>query len=241
MNLVIDIGNTVAKLALFQEDKLVEVLYDNNRSLEKFHDIQQQYSIEKGIVASVIALSDAVIEQLRQVNFPILYFTSKTRTPIHDLYRTPETLGSDRLAAVVGAHSLRPTDDILVIDAGTAITFEFIDAQGNYYGGNISPGVQMRFKALHTFTDKLPLIQADGEVNDFGLTTETAIRSGVLNGILEEINGYIFRLKEKYPKLLVFLTGGDLIFFDTKIKSPIFADKFLVLKGLNTILEYNDI
>ncbi|MDR2860026.1 MAG: type III pantothenate kinase, partial [Mediterranea sp.] len=126
-----------------------------------------------------------------------------------------------------------------VIDAGTAITYEFIDAKGQYHGGNISPGMQMRFKALHHYTERLPLIQSDGDAPPVGVSTETAIRSGVLKGIEYEMMGYITKFRDKYPDLLVFLTGGDAFSFDTRVKSIIFADKFLVLKGLNRILNYN--
>ena len=141
---------------------------------------------------------------------------------------------------MVGAQLLQPGKDLLVIDAGTCLTYEFIDAQGNYHGGNIAPGKLMRFKALHSYTAKLPLIEAEGNIPELGYNTETAIRSGVIKGMEFEISGYITHLQKKYPELLVFLTGGDEFSFDTNLKNIIFADKFLVLKGLNRILEYND-
>ena len=127
-----------------------------------------------------------------------------------------------------------------MIDAGTCITYELLDAAGCYHGGNISPGLQMRFKALHQFTGKLPSVSAEGPLLEIGKDTETAIRAGVLKGIEYEITGYIMALKHKYPELLVFLTGGDDFSFDTNLKSIIFADRFLVLKGLNRILNYNN-
>ena len=146
----------------------------------------------------------------------------------------------DRLAAVIGAHEIKPNKALLVIDAGTCITYDFIDEFGQYKGGNISPGMRMRFKALNVFTDKLPEITPKGEMPMYGQTTETAIRSGVIRGIEFEMNGYIRQLQKNYPELLVFLTGGDDFSFDTNLKSIIFADGLLVLKGLNRILEYND-
>jgi type III pantothenate kinase len=127
-----------------------------------------------------------------------------------------------------------------VIDAGTCITYDFIDGQGNYHGGNISPGMEMRFQALHAFTSKLPVVSAEGELPSFGQSTETAIRSGVIRGIEYEISGHIGQLEKKYSRLLVFLTGGNEFSFETNLKSSIFADVFLVLKGLNRILEYNE-
>ena len=128
---------------------------------------------------------------------------------------------------------------MLIIDAGTCITYEVIDAQGNYWGGNIAPGMQMRLHALHEHTARLPLVSAEGPVPGMGYDTETAIRSGVLRGMKYEIEGYIKSMRAKYPKLLVFLTGGDKINFDSKIKNIIFADKYIVPRGLNKILDYN--
>ena len=170
----------------------------------------------------------------------MLYLGADTPLPVENLYETPRTLGYDRMAAVVGANALCPGRDLLVIDAGTCITYEFIDASGRYHGGNISPGLQMRFKALHQFTGRLPQVQAEGRLLPLGKDTDTAIRSGVLQGMEYEISGYIQTMKHKYPELLVFLTGGNEFSFDTNLKNIIFADKFLVLKGLNRILNYND-
>jgi pantothenate kinase type III len=141
---------------------------------------------------------------------------------------------------VVGANEQFPHRDILVIDAGTCITYEFIDSKGQYHGGNISPGMQMRFKALHQFTGRLPLVDTNGRKLPMGRDTETAIRAGVMKGMEYEISGYIESMKHKYPELLVFLTGGDDFSFDSSVKSIIFADRFLVLKGLNRILNYNN-
>ena len=151
---------------------------------------------------------------------------------IRNLYKTPETLGMDRLAAVVGANYLSPGRNLLVVDAGTALTYEFIDAEGNYWGGNISPGIYTRFKTLNACCDKLPLIERKGETPEFGFDTETAIRAGVIRGIEFEIIGYITLLQKKYPDLLVFLTGGDKFSFDTNLKSIIFADRFLFKQNI---------
>ena len=139
-----------------------------------------------------------------------------------------------------GANEQFPHRDILVIDAGTCITYEFIDSKGQYHGGNISPGMQLRFKALHQFTGRLPLVDTNGRKLPMGRDTETAIRAGVMKGMEYEISGYIESMKHKYPELLVFLTGGDDFSFDSSVKSIIFADRFLVLKGLNRILNYNN-
>jgi type III pantothenate kinase len=240
VNLAIDIGNTVTKIAVFDKNKLTEIFYDRNGSLDNLSEICEKYGIENGIVATVKNIEANARKQIEKCLFPMFWLTRETKLPIVNLYETPQTLGYDRIAAVVGANDMFPGKNILVIDAGTAITYEFIDAESQYHGGNISPGLQMRFKALHHYTGRLPLIQREGEVAWVSKNTETAIRSGVIKGIEYEIMGYISAFKEKYPDLLVFLTGGDRFSFDTRLKNIIFADKFLVLKGLNRILNYNN-
>lgn len=240
MNLVIDIGNTVVKIALFEKNEIVEVIYETERSLDCLEHLCSKYSPEKGILATVVDIDETMRSGLERLPVPLLRLGADTPLPIVNLYETPETLGYDRMAAVVAANDLFPGKDILVIDAGTCITYEFIDAQGQYHGGNISPGLQMRFKALHNFTGRLPLVAPKGRLLPMGKDTETAIRGGVLKGIEYEISGYITSMKYKYPELLVFLTGGDDFSFDTNIKSIIFADRFLVLKGLNRILNFNN-
>ena len=240
MNLIIDIGNTVAKVAVFKNKDIVEVFYDSNQTLDSLPGICAEYAVEKAIVATVIDLNERVSARLEQLSVPLLQLNEKTPLPVDNLYETPETLGYDRMAAVVGAYEQFPGKDILVIDAGTCITYEFIDAAGRYHGGNISPGVQMRFKALHEFTGRLPLVCREGRRLPLGKDTDTAMREGVLKGMEYEISGYIMAMKHKYPELLVFLTGGDEFSFDTNLKSIIFADRFLVLKGLNRILNYNN-
>ena len=240
LNLIIDIGNTAAKVALFDGGEMVEVLTESNQSLDCLEALCAKYPVEQGIVATVIDLSERVLAALVALPFPLLWLDSKTPLPVTNLYETPETLGYDRMAAVVGANEQYPRRDILVIDAGTCITYEFIDSKGQYHGGNISPGMQMRFKALNQFTGRLPLIDSNGRKLPMGRDTETAIRAGVLKGMEYEISGYIESMKHKYPELLVFLTGGDDFSFDSSAKSVIFADRFLVLKGLNRILNYNN-
>ena len=240
MNLIIDIGNTVAKVAVFNLDgSIIDIQYYSNQTLDGICELCRNYSIERGIVASVIYLTEAVERKLKTFTFPVLMMDSSTLLPIKILYKTPHTLGYDRIAGIVGASTEHPNKDILVIDAGTAITYDFVDAKGLFWGGNISPGIRMRFQALHSFTGKLPLVAAAGEVVPLGQSTEEAIRSGVLRGIEFEMLGYIQEMQKKYPDLLVFLTGGNNFSFETKLKSSIFADRFLVIKGLNRILNYN--
>lgn len=152
---------------------------------------------------------------------------------------TPETLGKDRLAAVIAASNIFPGSDLLVIDAGTAITYDFINKDREYHGGSISPGINMRFKALNTFTGRLPLIDPEPFDQLIGLNTHEAILSGVMNGARYEMNGIIEDYQLKFPHLKTILTGGDAIYFDKKLKSNIFVSSNLVILGLKLILKYN--
>jgi len=240
MNLCIDQGNTNTKIALFEDDILfksftIEAAANNNAWDSLFTD----YRISNTIISSVKDIEPELVNLLKNESSHFLLLSYDTPIPILNLYNTPETLGKDRLAAVIGANALHPENDILVIDAGTALTFDFISKQGEYAGGTIAPGMNMRFQALHTFTKKLPLVQTEGEIPFLGLNSERAIRSGVINGMTFEIEGYINRLKIIYPKLLVFLTGGDCFFFESRLKSSIFVNQNLVLIGLNSIIKYN--
>ena len=240
MNLIIDIGNTVAKVAVFNLDgSIKDIVYSSNQSLDCISKLCTKYSVKQAIVATVIDLNAKVIERLNSLPLDLIWLDHTTPLPITIAYKSPETLGYDRVAAVVEANARFSDKDILVIDAGTALTYDFIDKTGSYYGGNISPGVKMRLQALHKFTNRLPLVDAEGEVMPLGQTTEEAIRSGVVRGVEFEISGYIEEMRTKHPSVLVFLTGGNDFSFDSKLKNSIFADRFLVIKGLNRILNYN--
>ncbi len=240
MKLIIDIGNTVVKMVAFRGDEPVDEIRAESGELAGLCDFVKKYDFRRGIVGTVRNLLDSEEEALSRLPFPLLRLSPDTPVPITNRYRTPQTLGSDRLAAVIGASSLKPGHDLLIIDAGTCITYEVIDARGNYWGGNIAPGMQMRLRALHEFTGRLPLVEAEGDVPGMGYSTETAIRSGVLRGMKYEIEGYIKSMRSKFPHLLVFLTGGDRINFDTNIKNIIFTDKYIVPRGLNKILDFNE-
>lgn len=240
MKLIIDIGNTVVKMVAFRGDEPVDEIRAESGELAGLCDFVKKYDFRRGIVGTVRNLLDSEEEALSRLPFPLLRLSPDTPVPITNRYRTPQTLGSDRLAAVIGASSLKPGHDLLIIDAGTCITYEVIDARGNYWGGNIAPGMQMRLRALHEFTGRLPLVEAEGDVPGMGYSTETAIRSGVLRGMKYEIEGYIKSMRSKFPNLLVFLTGGDRINFDTNIKNIIFTDRYIVPRGLNKILDFNE-
>ena len=241
MELTIDIGNTCAKLVAFDKNDIVEAWHIEHDEPSRLSEFCRKYNFTKGVWSSVIKLSDEFKETIDKLPFSLLQLQSGiTPVPVIIGYDTPLTLGSDRLAAVVGAYSLHRGNDILVIDVGTCITIDFVNAAGEYLGGNISPGPKMRFKALKTFTSALPMVKRVGPTPQLGTTTETAIRSGVMNGIRHELEGYIDEFKSKYPNLLVYLTGGFHIDLHNSEKMRTFADNYLVPRGLNAILRYNE-
>lgn len=241
MNLIIDIGNTCVKLVCFNEGKVVEEQRTDKDDAVALQSFCSRYPFSRGICSSVSDISEEYSAALSSLPFSMMEFKSGiTRVPIISKYNTPLTLGSDRLAAVVGANWLQPGRDVLVIDIGTCVTFDFINSIGEYLGGNISPGPTMRLKALNHFTARLPFVERRGDTPDFGTDTTTAIRSGVMNGIKYEIEGYIHSFLAKYPQLFVYLTGGVHLNLQFSENLSIFADDFIVPKGLNRILEYNN-
>lgn len=242
MNLIIDIGNTCVKLACFNDGNIIECIrVDRIDAKVGLRDFCKKYHFSKGIYSTVTDLDPEFVLEINKLSFPVMALVSgKTSIPLVNHYLTPFTLGADRLAAVVGANYLKPNCNVLVIDVGTCITFDFVSAQGVYEGGNISLGPTMRFLALHEHTAKLPLVERKGVASILGNTTEVAIRSGVVQGIKYEIEGYVQSFLEKYPDLFVYLTGGVHMNLHFSEKMPIFANDFIVLIGLNRILEYNN-
>ncbi|MVN19988.1 type III pantothenate kinase [Mucilaginibacter arboris] len=245
VNLVFDIGNTFAKVAVFKEQNILWTKRYRQITETLINKILIKFKPERAIISSVqnkIFLWEAMLEKQLQT-FRFQYQMAKT---ISNHYENPEKLGLDRLAAVVGARFLYPKNSNLVIDAGTCVTYDAIDVQGNYYGGSISPGLKMRFKALKHFTKKLPLIEAEqGFEKPVGNNTKEAILSGVQNGLLFEAEGFIKKQIEQQQHTNILLTGGDLNFFDTHLKSSIFAayvkpEPYLVLKGLNAVIHQQE-
>ena len=226
MILLADFGNTRVKAAVLENGTLRHV------------DDMMKADVDGGMWCSVHPLDPKVTEWMKAHGMKQL--TADTPIPIKNAYSSPGTLGMDRLAAAVGAWSMKPGHDLLVVDAGTAVTYDFVSADGVYKGGNIAPGIELRLKSLHDHTGSLPLVTAQGELHMFGRDTETAIRSGVIGGIRKELEGYINELSSIYPSVLVFLTGGDAEFFDIKAKSTTFAVPDLVLRGLARITEFNE-
>lgn len=240
MNLVIDIGNTRTKFSVFNHgEEMISVPVDELLPSHIDVLLNEHPSINKAIISAVKDYSPELKSHLRQkLNF-FVELNGETPLPIENCYQTKETLGKDRIAAAVGAFHLYPGKNVLVIDAGTAITYDFVNEKGQYLGGNISPGIEMRFKALNQFTGRLPLIEKKDFENLFGNTTEDAIRAGVQHGIVFEADKAIDTFKEFYRNLNVIITGGDANFFDKKLKNSFFVHFNLIAIGLNRILEHN--
>lgn len=239
MNLIVDAGNTKTKLALFEGDEMKELVISDSLTREMVDSIQKNVRIDSVIISSVGHLSFSVFDSIKKDVEIYLILNSKTPVPLVNHYQTPETLGMDRIANAVAAKNIFPHDPVLVIDAGSAITYDFITSDGSFMGGNISPGMGMRIKALNHFASRLPLVDAKWPDSDMGRNTTEALQAGVAWGIVHEIDGYIHRLSKENDKLKIILTGGDAFFFDKKLKNSIFVYPDLLVRGLNAILDYN--
>ena len=239
MNLVVDIGNTLLKLAVFDGGRLVAQQCVGELREETFAGLLGGARAARAVVASTRGEAPAIVEAERRHTDYLLEFTPATPVPIGNAYLTPATLGRDRLAAAVGAATLYPGRNALIVDFGTAVTLDFVSADGVFRGGCISPGMAMRFRALHEYTAALPLCDATDSAELLGRTTDEAVRLGVMNSLAFEIEGYIARMQGEIEDLCVIFTGGDTNFFAKRIKNTIFANCNLVFWGLNRILEYN--
>ena len=239
MNLIIDAGNTRIKTAVFDDSKMIHnESLTNDSFVSEAKKIIKKYNCTNAIISSVGFVNKSQIAELgTEINLIELNYSLKVT--FVNKYDTPKTLGVDRIALVSSAISKYPNKNVLIIDAGTCITYDFIDKEGNYYGGAISPGLQMRYKALNVFTEKLPLLEPSEKFELVGNSTETSIHSGVINGAINEIDGIINQYRKKNTDLTVVLTGGDVNFLSNKLKNSIFANPNFLLEGLNTILTYN--
>jgi len=241
MRLIIDIGNTLAKVALFEDLEPLAITYLPHLTIEALELFLKESNFsrpETAILSSVRQSDEHVIDYLNS-NFKLLILSAQTPTPLKNLYNSPETLGYDRLAAAVGAVALFPNRNILIINTGTAITYDIVTRYSEYLGGAISPGLTMRLMALHNFTQKLPLVTLKDDAPMVGTTTEKSIISGVLNATRAEIDGMIERFNNHYEQLAVILSGGDVKYFDKSLKNSIFAIPNIVISGLNQLLAFN--
>lgn len=239
MNLIVDIGNSRIKLAVFELDSLKTLILATPSTVEKSVKIlQKKFKIDKAIVSSVTDIPPQLIKYIDKLSFS-LFLSSYTKVPFINNYQSPSTLGVDRIALVTAASFQFPNQDVLVIDAGTCITYDFLTHKNTYEGGAISPGINMRLNAMNYYTKKLPLVKFDEKELQIGNTTENAILFGAANGVIAEIEGFITHFSTKSKKLTVVLTGGDSIFLAKRLKNSIFANSNFLLEGLNSILAYN--
>ena len=243
-NLVVDIGNTNSKVAVFNDKVLVFFQSLDHTDHTALTDLIKEYNIANSTVSSVKPADEAV-KAILEANTNYIPFSTKVNTGVNNYYKTPSTLGQDRWAKIIAVHHAYPHQNCLIIDAGTCITYDLLDDVSAYYGGSISLGINMRFKALNHYTGKLPLVKWDKETASIplGTDTDTAITNGVLQGVINEVEGFIALQDKSNKGLKVVITGGDATFLLEQLKNSIFApqiihDPYLVLKGLNEVIAF---
>ena len=240
MQLILDFGNTFQKCAVFDKENMISDIKFEKICLNDIIDYTNSFpDIKSCILSSVMNTPEDIIDYLNR-KFEFIELNSNSLIPITNKYSTPDTLGKDRLAAAVAVCKLAKGKAALSIDIGTAIKFDLVNNDREYLGGSISPGLFLRFKSLHTFTAKLPLVDYNNLHSLIGTDTQTSILSGVMNGAIAEVNTFIEMYKRQYEGILIFITGGESIYFVNHIKSEIFAVSNLVLIGLNEILLFNE-
>jgi type III pantothenate kinase len=239
MLLTIDVGNSRIKVAVFEHNKqLAFYIFESHEALKKFENIFEKYSnIQKIILSSVGKLENEVVNFI-QNRLPTEIITHKSKFPFTNLYATPETLGIDRMVLAAGATLMFPNQNRLIIDAGTCITYDFVNAENQYLGGAISPGIKIRYKSLNNYTSKLPLLTISEDFEIIGNSTKSAIHSGVINGVIFEIEGFISQYSLNNQDLTIILTGGDAEFLAKRLKSTIFANSNFLLESLNLLSLY---
>jgi len=240
MNLVVDVGNTLIKMAIFDNKVLVYKKIDVKSEFDKNIDfILEEFPSTKQVALSIVGGFSEKSKLKLNKHFKVFEITSNIKTPFINDYATPLSLGVDRIALVSAAIQQYPFQNSLIIDVGTCITYDFLNSEGHYKGGAISPGINMRYKALHEYTEKLPLLDANTPNTIVGNSTQTSIHSGVIFGVTLEIDGAISQYKHDFKDLTVILTGGNAHFLRDRLKNSIFANSNFLLEGLNYLLEYN--
>ncbi len=242
MNLVIDIGNNYFKLAVFGNETLMYSKSGKSSVLEEIIPrlIEDFPKIKFSLISNVSNVSDSTIKKiLWSKEIKIFDFASSLKLPFTVKYKTIETLGNDRLALVAAAVKLYPNSNNLIIDAGTCLTADFISDKNIYFGGMISPGIEMRYKSLKNYTAKLPKLKKSNNFKFPADSTTGSMHAGVIGGVLNEISGFIEQLINKYKNVNIILTGGDAEFLSKTLKITIFANQNFILEGLNSILNLN--
>ena len=240
MVLVIDVGNTRIKAAVFEGNMLLEVFVFVKEELQKnCVNILKKYPLLIQVVVSSVGFVDEIAFLKLESKLKIHFVTREEEFPFVNKYATPATLGIDRMVLAAGAVLQFAGQNRLVIDAGTCVTYDFIDEQDHYLGGAISPGLRLRYESLHNFTAKLPLLTLENPKELIGDSTNSSIHSGVVNGLVYEIDGFIADYKLKYPNFIIILTGGDTVFLAKRLKNTIFANSNFLLESLNRKFHYN--
>ena len=239
MNLVVDIGNNFFKLGIFENSNLVFSFFDKNDKIDvEIEKIIRSYTkITSALISNVSSIK--INDILNKLNIKIYELDSTFIFPFKLNYKTPESLGNDRLALAAAATILFPNSNNLVIDAGTCITIDFIDNNNHFMGGSISPGVKMRYDSLNHYTANLPLLKNENNFNYPGDSTNASIHAGIIGGVSNEINGFIKQINSRNNKVNVILTGGDAKILSKTLKITIFANQNFILEGLNCILNLN--
>ncbi|HSD15271.1 MAG TPA: type III pantothenate kinase [Flavobacterium sp.] len=239
MLLAIDVGNTRIKVAVFEKHNILfQDVFLREEASKKIENIFKKNSkITESVLSSVGKLDVEVVDLLKK-HSDLNVISSESRFPFKNNYETPKTLGIDRMVLASGATLMYPNQNRLVIDAGTCITYDFVTADDVYLGGAISPGLRLRYEALHNYTAKLPLLELEQPIHYIGNSTKQAIHSGVVNGILNEIDGFVGQYRQQYQVLTIILTGGDADFLAKNIKSTIFANPNFLLESLSHIHHY---
>ena len=240
MNLIIDVGNTLVKLAVYQAGMLqFKKIFRNDDFVDVLLLVSKKFlNIDNAIISSVSHITEGQLAALEDL-YPLLVLDYKIKLPFANLYETPSTLGVDRIALVSAAAFQYPDKNVLIIDAGSCITYDFMNKENQYLGGAISPGLEMRYRALHEFTANLPFLEIKNPKSPIGSSTNMAMHAGVVSGTLLEIEGFISSYKLQYDDLTIILTGGDAHFLRDSLKSDIFANSNFMMEGLNFILENN--
>jgi len=240
MLLAIDVGNTRIKAALFEANTLVETfVFGKEDFISQVAFILELHPKIKTIVLATVGNFEKKLLSSFENKLSIVYVSHESKFPFQNLYTTPTTLGIDRMVLAAGAVMTFPTQNRLIIDAGTCITYDFVDKNNNYLGGAISPGLSIRYEALHQQTAKLPLLSKTYAENFIGNSTEESIHSGIVNGVIYEISGFIEEYKNQYAKFIIILTGGDGEFLAKRLKNTIFANSNFLLESLNQTFQYN--
>lgn len=236
--LCLDFGNTRLKTGVFVDGDLKEVIFLKEDPLQHLQQIIEQFHPHRSLLSSVVDHPSS-IEELLSAKTSFHKLTNQSKLPITIPVGKPETVGADRLAIAAAAVHLFPGQNNLAIGLGSCITYNFINKFGELLGGSISPGMEMRFKAMHHFTAKLPLVEADWNVPLLGYDTKTNLQSGVVLGMAKEVDGIIDAYAQRYGNFNVLLTGGDIGYFEPHLKNKIFADTDLIFKGLYAISQIN--